>query len=288
MLLTKNWKPAAVITTGILFMMYPFISNWLYSRAVQSEVTTYEAAADEIPPEETERLFAAARAYNEQLQTFHVTITDPFIELDDDEKADDYYEIFNLDGSGLMCFVEIPEINVCLPVYHGTDAMVLEKGAGHMQGTAFPTGDEGIRPVISAHTDINKAKMFSDLTEIEEGDLFFLTVTDEIFAYEVCDIQVILPEDVSTLTAEEGRDLVTLMTCTPYGINTHRLIVTGERTDYVENMEESIAVSSEDSRWMSAYRRLLLLGTAATIGIALVRIILFERGRRKAAGVDRV
>lgn len=261
-------------------ILYPFISNWVYDRAVQSEVSAYEVMAEDASDKEIAAMFAAARAYNEQVTDLKVTITDPFIESNEEE-ADNYYDIFHPDDSGVMCFVRIPKINVCLPVYHGTDASVLEKGAGHIQGTAFPTGDEGIRPVISAHTGINKAKMFSDLTELEKGDLFILVVQNETFAYEVCDIRVILPEDISVLTAEKGRDLVTLMTCTPYGVNTHRLIVTGERTDYEKGMENSIEANSESSRWMRAYRRALMIGIVVTAGLLLFQILCARIGKKR-------
>lgn len=288
MQIRKNWVSAWIIAAGIVLVLYPFISNCLYNRAARSEIVTYEATADDASGKQIAEMFAAARSYNEQVTAFRAAITDPFLESDEDTEVDDYYDIFNMDDSGIMCFIEIPKISVCLPVYHGTSADTLEKGAGHIQGTAFPTGDVGIRPVISAHTGLNKAKMFSDLTELEDGDLFFLYVLGETFAYEVCDIEVVLPEDISALSAEKGRDLVTLITCTPYGVNTHRLIVTGERTAYEEGMEESIETVSNSTQWMEAYRRALLIGAVLAGGIVILKRAIAIKREKKDTRADSI
>lgn len=200
-------------------------------------------------------------------------MTDPFELVDAGGKNDISYEsTLDLDGSGLMCFVEIPKVDVYLPVYHGTSAEVLGKGAGHLEGSALPVGGIGNRPVISAHTGVNASKMFSDLTELEKGDLFFIHVLDEVLAYRVCEIQVILPEDTNSLVAENGRDLVSLLTCTPYGVNTHRLVVTGERTEYSEPVLAEAQEERKDtgeSQWMQAYKKALLISAVSILAVSV-------------------
>lgn len=267
-------------------MCYPWISNWLYSHNVDSEVEVYREQAEDRDNAELQGMLADARKYNEQLKESRVALTDPFV-FEEDPDTDLAYEfVLSLDDSGLMCFVEIPKIDVNLPVYHGTSEETLQKGVGHLEGSSLPVGGEGTHAVLSAHTGINSSKMFSDLPEMEEGDLFFIRVLDETLAYRVCSINVILPEDTSGLVPEEGRDLVTLITCTPYGVNTHRLVVTGERTEYTDGLEEEAEreTSASTSQWMRAYRKALLIGLCAVAAAAvLMKLRRYITDRRQKA-----
>lgn len=268
-----------LVCGGLCLLFYPWLSDWLYSHSVDSDVQIYEEQAEEMEDARIRELFAEAEEYNHGLLASGIALSDPFVWREEQGKNLEYQATLSLDSSGFLCFVEIPRIQVYLPVYHGTSAEVLQRGAGHLEGSPLPIGGEGIRPVISAHTGINSAKMFSDLEELERGDLFFIHVLNETLAYRVCDIQVILPEDTGCLLSEEGRDLVTLLTCTPYGVNSHRLMVTGERTEYTPEVEkeaeESVAVDT-DSQWMQAYRKALLLGIGMVAAIALA-IFLVKR-----------
>ena len=201
----------------------------------------------------------------------------------------EYESILSLDKLGLMCFVEIPKIRVQLPVYHGTSEDVLKKGVGHLKGSSVPAGGESTHAVLSAHTGINASKMFSDLTEMETGDLFFIRILDETLAYRVCDIEIILPEDTGGLVIEEGKDLVSLITCTPYGINTHRLVVTGERTEYTEEVEEEAQSEkpANTSQWMKAYRKALILGVAVVaVAVSMINLIRKRHAYRSAERRD--
>lgn len=266
-----------LVCGGLCLMFYPWFSDWLYSHSVDSSVETYEKQAEEMDDGRIQELLAEAERFNRELLESKISLTDPFVLTDDQGNDMEYNSILSLDSSGLMCFVEIPRINVYLPVYHGTSTEVLQRGAGHLEGSPLPIGGEGIRPIISAHTGINSAKMFSDLEELETDDLFFIHVLNETLAYRVCDIQVILPEDTSCLMSEEGRDLVTLLTCTPYGVNSHRLIVTGERTEYTPEVEQEAEESEAldtGSQWMQAYRKALLIGVGIVAGIALILFIM--------------
>lgn len=264
-----KYLAAAVLIMGVVLTFYPWISNGIYERTAESAAAAYSAAADAVPDEETERTWKAAEAYNDRLLASEVTLSDPFTYESAGAGDVNYDTVLNMDGSGIMCFVEIPKISVYLPVYHGTSREILQKGAGHVEGTALPIGTEGGRPIISAHAGMSSAKMFTDLSCMEEGDLFFIHVLDETLAYRVVEILVIEPDDIPAAAAREGRDLVSLMTCTPYGVNSHRLVVTGERTEYTDGLRREADAQSADagSEWMRAYRNAVITALAVIAGI---------------------
>ena len=195
---------------------YPWISDWCYRVHTQSSVAVYAAEAKE-QSDVKAQLMQDAIAYNTWLSEAHITLSDPFSGAQIVEKPElPYTSQLALDDSGILAFIEIPKIHVYLPVYHTTSAEVLQWGAGHMEGTALPVGGAGNRPVISAHSGMNRAQMFSDLSDLETGDLFLIHVLDETLTYQVCDMAVILPEDTQALASEKDRDLVSLVTCTPW------------------------------------------------------------------------
>lgn len=278
----RFWQ-ALVIAAGIGLSLYPWISNRIYEQRADSEVRGYEKKMEESDRQTIREQYEAAQIYNTALLNSRAVLTDPF-EGETSGEAEDYESVLAMDESGILCFVEIPCIDVLLPVYHGTSAEVLQKGAGHLEGSSLPIGQTGSRAVISAHTGINSAKMFSDLTEVASGDLFFIHVLDQTLAYQVCETEVILPEETSGLAPEAGRDLVSLVTCTPYGVNTHRLVVTGERTEYTEKEKEKADAKIEkraDSEWMRAYRRALLMGFALIGALAgILRLCRFWKNAR--------
>ena len=173
----------------------------------------------------------------------------------------------------MMCYLEIPCINVNLPVFHGTAASTLERGIGHLEGSSLPVGGKSTHAVLTGHTGLNNAKLFTDLTEVKEGDLFFLHTLGKTLAYRVINIEVVLPEETQDLLIQSGRDLATLVTCTPYGVNSHRLFVTGIRTKYTpEEKENAKDDRSKDSQWMNEYKKAAIIGLA----IALAVIILLK------------
>ncbi len=256
--------PAILIAAaGIALLACPWISNRLYDQAADAVVCSCEEKIASATAVDLYQYWTDAREYNENLLNADKVLADPFT-YENVSLADglDYDSLLNVSGTGVMCFVEIPKIGVYLPVYHNTSEESLARGAGHVEGTALPVGTVGGRPVISAHTGVNTAKMFSDLTQLAEGDLFFLHVMDSVFAYEVVETAVIEPDDVSSIREEAERDLVSLMTCTPYGVNSHRLVVTGERTAYTpETVSEAESQTmEEDTEWMRAYKRALCIG----------------------------
>ena len=257
--------PLLTICAGLCLMAYPWIGNWLHERSVDSTVDAYEEKACGLDRADTERMWENASQYNERLASAKVVLTDPFTFTDENGRDIAYESVLSIDSTGVMCSVEIPKIDVCLPVYHGTSETVLKKGAGHLECSSFPIGGESAHAVISAHTGLSTAKMFTDLTELKEGDIFFLHVLDRTLAYSVCSIQVVRPEETEPLSIQKGRDIVTLLTCTPYGVNTHRLLVTGERTEYSEEVQKEAESAAESdagnqSQWMRSYKRAVLAG----------------------------
>lgn len=285
----KIRKAAALllIFSGIFLAGYPWISNWLYGRTVASEVKVYEQQMKAADTVDTERQWSLARQYNKVLAESVVALTDPFVATEEMEGAslqEQYETTLCINEDGLMCFVEIPKIQVYLPVYHGTSERVLKRGAGHLQSSALSVGERGCRPVISAHSGISNSKMFSDLTELEKGDVFFLHVLDQVFSYRVCDIQVIWPDETEQLLPRKDRDLVSLLTCTPYGVNTQRLVVTGERdetdvTGLAEDRDHGAAGMPEvlESEWMKNYRRALEAGFAIIAGTIVCHLVMQKR-----------
>ncbi len=207
-------------------MLYPSVSDWWNKRVQSSAIASYQETVAEMDDGETERLIEEARNFNARL----AGISNPFAQS---SKLPEYNDILNVSGTGIMGYISIPVINVELPIYHGTSAEVLNIAAGHLEGSAFPVGGENTHAVISAHRGLPSAKLFTDLDELVVGDTFTVTILDEIFTYEVEDILIVEPSQMEALSIIPGGDYVTLMTCTPYGINTHRLLIRSHRIDTV-------------------------------------------------------
>jgi len=217
--------------------MYPLISDWYNGRAQTTVIDNYEAAVADLEKEDFTALREAVQAYNEGLLG-SVTLTEPFDETAVSELSEEYESLLNLKGDGVMGYVRIPKIDVKLPIYHGTSKETLKKGVGHLQNTSLPIGGTDTHAVLSSHTGFPAATLFTDLVKMEEGDLFFLEILDEILAYRVDQVKVVEPSDTSDLYIVQEQDYVTLVTCTPYGVNSHRLLVRGVRTDYAEALAE--------------------------------------------------
>lgn len=215
---------------GLICCAYPLIGNIIERNSQQKAIATYERAVEQTA--DIESALEEAVQYNEMLaQTKGAIVGD----LQEGILSKENYErLLNISGTGIMGTIEIPKINVNLPIYHGTSEEILAIGAGHIEGTALPTGGKNNRCVITGHRGLPNSKLFTRLDELEKQDLFFIHVFDEILAYEVVRIEVTDPDEMEILMPEEGEDYVSLVTCTPYGINTHRLVVTGKRTDYQE------------------------------------------------------
>lgn len=192
-----------------------------------------------------------------------------------------YDALLNLNGDSIMAYVEVPALKIYLPVSHGTEAKTLEKSVGHVIGSSLPIGGSDTHCVLSGHSGMSDQKMFSDLNKLQEGDIFYIHVLNETLAYKVMCIDTVLPEDTSLLGIEDGKDMVTLVTCTPFGVNTHRLLVRGERTDYAEAAEEVAELEETQdtsSTWTEEYWKGVVIGIVILIVLILILSFLDSKG----------
>ena len=220
-----------LLMIGISIMIYPGFSQWINDKEQAKVISSYEKETQEYPDEALIEMKEKAIHYNEKLAHGTIVMTDPFKEDAVNVGETEYEEALDTNNAGMMGILTINAIDLKLPVYHGTSDEVLSKAVGHLQGTSLPIGGASTHSVLSAHTGMATARLFTDLPKVVVGDIFILTVLGEDIAYKVYDIDVVLPDDIDSIIIQEGRDLCTLITCTPYGINSHRLLVHGERTD---------------------------------------------------------
>ena len=229
----KNKSTAILILVffvGLSLLLYPTISDYWNSFHSSKAIATYAAEVAKLDPISYDQIWEEARTYNKMLAEKR----NKYI-LSEEEYAA-YEKLLDITGTGIMAEIEIPSVRVDLPVYHGIDESVLQVAAGHLEWTSLPVGGESTHCVISAHRGLPSAKLFTNLDELAEGDVFLLRTLDELLTYEVDQILIVEPEDISALHIESGKDLCTLVTCTPYGINSHRLLVRGHRVETVETL----------------------------------------------------
>lgn len=215
--------PVILLVLGMGILFYPMVSNYINLIRQREAIAGYKESVENRDEGENERLMEGARAYNEHLRSLGA----PLVEYE--QLNGEYYGTLDVTGTGIMGYITIPKISVELPVYHGMDDRVLNRAAGHMEGTSLPVGGESTHAVISAHRGLPGAKLFTELDRIGEGDIFMVTTPGGELTYQVDQIQVVLPTELELLNVTEGKEYVTLMTCTPYGINSHRLLVRGVR-----------------------------------------------------------
>ena len=227
-----------ILLVGLSLLLYPSVSDYWNSFHSSRAISAYAEDVANLDEAQYEEMWSAARAYNRALAERSTNFA-----LSDAQK-EEYEKLLDISGVGIMGYLEIPELNMSLPIYHGTEESVLQIAAGHLEWSSLPVGGESSHCVISGHRGLPSAKLFTDLDKLQEGDVFALRVLDEVLTYEVDQIRVVEPSQVSDLEIVEGSDLCTLVTCTPYGINTHRLLVRGHR---IENIQESqtIRVTSD-------------------------------------------
>ena len=253
----KRWLLAAacgVVALGLL--LYPLVGELLSEKYHSDIETSYATAIEDTDNAELTTQWQAAQQYNAMLA--NATISEGGASAPPLAYAD------QLTVGGVMAYVDIPKINVYLPVQHGTGAETLEKSVGHVVGTSLPVGGSSTHAVLSAHSGMASSKLFSDIDQLEKGDVFYIHVLGEVLAYEVDSINIVLPTDTSLLQIEEGKDFVTLVTCTPFGVNTHRLLVRGHRVPYVpEQKAETAEMQKAASSWTQHYLTGLVIGLGA-------------------------
>lgn len=261
-----------LLLVGLSVMLYPTVSDWWNSRVQTRAIATYNQSVEQMDTGDKERLLMEAHSYNATLS--HLTA--PFTNWED---AGNYGKILDISGTGIMGYISIPKIQVELPIYHGTSAEVLNVAVGHLQGSSFPVGGENTHAVISAHRGLPSAKLFSDLDQLVEGDTFTVTILDEVLTYEVEKIFIVKPDELDKLAIIPGGDYVTLMTCTPYGVNSHRLLVRAHRVDTVYPHNVKVAADAVQLDSMSVVP---FIAAPLFVGLLLFWIVSSRRQKTRS------
>ena len=266
----SNMILVLIFFIGLSVLLYPTISDYWNSKVQSRAIVDYEAMLANMTPEDYTSVFAEADEYNEKIRY----VDYPLMYY---EEVEGYEDILNITGNGILGYITIEKIKVELPIYHGTSEAVLNVAAGHLQGTSLPVGGESTHAVISAHRGLPSATLFTNLDKLEVGDVFTITVLDRVLTYQIDQILIVKPNEVDELYVKEGEDYCTLVTCTPYGINTHRLLVRGTRVDTPE--EKNIYIATE------AYKidSLILTPVVAAPMLLVLLIVLLVRHPKKKA-----
>lgn len=276
---------ALIFLLGVGILCYPLVSSVLNNMSSRGDEGKYLQKTEKQSSAELEGLFREAENYNLGLVDTAV-ITDPFDIEEYKKLSDRYNSILNVDGKGIIGYVKIPSIDVSLPIYHGTSEKILSKGAGHLENTSFPIGGKGTHSVISAHSAYPGETFFDYLTDMKEGDCFYIKVLNRTLKYEVDQIKVVLPEETSDLRVVKGKDYVTLLTCTPYSVNTHRLLVRGHRVKYSPDEEENYTTVkvNDDALFFFGYKIpyiALAIGIAVFIGFVVMVVLIIGKTARR-------
>ena len=261
---------AVLFLTALGLTLYPLVSNYVNQKYASEIQTAYQELIQQTDDSILQEAKQRAIAYN-------LAITPGTADAYSEEAllsaAENYDNQLDIAGNGIMGYVEIPKIQVNLPIYHGTDAEVLDRGVGHLLGSSLPVGGENTHTILSGHSGMASQKMFTDLEQLAQGDVFYLNVLNETLAYQVIQISTVLPYETDLLEIVPGKDLCTLVTCTPYGINTHRLLVCGSRIPYEEAAvmeEETVSTEQAASTWEVKYLQGILWGIAAALGVGII------------------
>lgn len=276
-----------IFLAGLSLLLYPLVANEWNNYRQKRLISNYEEAVTQAGESiDYEAEWKKAHDYNEAL--LPSILPDSFAVAAASEEEDEVYmSCLNLAGNGVMGYVEIPKIDIKLPVFHGTDEKVLEQAAGHLEGSSLPVGEANTHAVISAHRGLPSASLFTDLDRLEEGDHFLLYILDDILCYEVDRVSVVEPEETEGLSVIDGEDLVTLLTCTPYGVNSHRLLVRGHRVDYVpEAVKEEKAGLFGAASIHTNYLLWVIIGLGVT-AVFIAALYLHDRKIRKAQAQNR-
>ena len=272
-------KKIITLCAAVLFLMalgltlYPLVSNYVNQKYASEIQTAYQKLIQQTDDSVLQEAKQRAIAYNLAITP---GTADAYSEESLLSAAENYSDQLDIAGNGIMGYVEIPKIQVNLPIYHGTDAEVLDRGVGHLLGSSLPVGGENTHTILSGHSGMASQKMFTDLEQLVPGDVFYLNVLNETLAYQVTEINTVLPYETDLLGIVPGEDLCTLVTCTPYGVNSHRLLVRGSRIPYEEAAameEETASVEPIASTWEAKYLQGLLFGCAAAGGVSVVVLL---------------
>lgn len=269
----KNWKIILIFVLGLMIAMYPIISNYYYTVENNNEIKDFNEAVSEMPSKEVLERIELAKAYNDTLDPSR--LADPYTERE--KKGVENYARM-LEVREKIGFIDVPKINQQIPVYAGTSEDVLQHACGHLEGTSLPVGGKDTHSVITAHRGLPQVKLFRDLDKMEVGDIFFFTNVKETLAYKVDQILVVESWNFDPVLVVEGKDLMTLLTCTPYMINSHRLLVRGHRVPYVPEVKEEIERSKFN------YKSLIVPGIVLAVLMLIIFLYIRHRRRRRYEG----
>lgn len=258
-----------VFLTALGITLYPIISNYVNQKYASKIYTEYEEMIQNVDDTSLKDAQRLAEQYNNALAPVSAYEQESL-----SEASQNYDTLLNMGGNGIMGYVEIPSIQVNLPIYHGTDSETLERGIGHLLGSSLPIGGASTHSVLSGHSGLAEQKMFTDLLQVKEGDVFYLHVLGETLAYQVVSLNTVLPYDTSLLGITPDADLCTLITCTPLAVNTHRLLVTGERIPYESAQEIQAEMQQETTEVESAWEQEYLHGLYIALAIVLLLMII--------------
>ena len=264
-----------ILLTGLSLLLYPSVSNYWNSLHQTKAIAKYAEDVVNLDNDTYDQLWQDAASYNQSL----LTRSNPYL-LSDEQKAE-YDRLLDVSGLGVMGYIEIPIIDCSLPIYHGTDEAILQIAVGHIEGTSLPVGGSGTHCVLSGHRGLPSARLFTDLDKMVIGDTFLIRVLDETLTYEVDQIRIVLPYELDDLEIEEGKDYCTLVTCTPYGVNSHRLLVRGHR---IENQEEAQAIRITADAMQIEPLLVAPIVAIPMLLILLVILLLPKKSKKKTGG----
>lgn len=268
-----------ILLTGISLVLYPTVADKINDAVNQQAIEDYQGQLLTLDNSKYEKMLQAAQEYNDRLFR-----SDPYIGALTAEEREEYESLLDIDGTGMMGYVEIPKSKIYLAIYHGTEEAVLQTGAGHLEASSLPVPGESTHIVLSGHSGLPSARLFTDLDQLEIGDTFTLHILRETLTYQVDRMERVEPDELKKLRIEEGQELCTLMTCTPYGINTHRLVVTGHRIETPveapqENKPVIQAVTSKWNRWFVFLPVILFAGI-------VIAVILIRKHKKKQPSAE--
>ena len=274
----KGLLTISLFTSAIILMGYPYIANYIFEHRTDSIVETTEKSERNMEDRKREEYADEINKYNQELYSGRIQLQDPFKEMFEEKETGKYNELLNINKNGIMGTIVIPAINIKLPIYHGTSEKILEKGIGHLEGSSLPLGGENTHTVLTGHTGLSNAKLFTDLSEMKEGEFFFLNILGEQLVYQINQIRIVLPTDLDELYIKKGKDYCTLVTCTPYGVNTHRLLVRGERVENEGILENKRNFEKKriESRWMKEYKY-ALKSSLGMLGGSFILLYFFRK-----------
>lgn len=255
-----------ILLTGIAVLLYPTFSDWWNSLHASQAIASYVEAVEDLSKEEKVEMLREAKRYNDSRPNgtnFNLS----------DTEYTEYEKILDITGTGILGYIQIPSIGVDLPIYHGVDEAILQIAIGHIPGSSFPIGGKRTHAVLSGHRGLPSAKLFSDLDKLKEGDIFTVTVLDRVVTYQADQIRIVLPEETDELAIVDGKDYCTLSTCTPYGINTHRILLRGHR---IKNINGDIAITAEATR-IPTYIVIPAVGIPILFVMLIIMLIYYRR-----------